>query len=282
MNYRHGFHAGNFADVHKHVVLMRLLVRLSEKPTPFRVIDTHAGAGLYDLAGAEADRTGEWRAGIGRILAHAFPPEVAQLIAPYRDAIGRFNAADALTQYPGSPLLCRAMLRENDRLIACELQPDAAVALNTNLRSGRRAKAIAIDGWTALTAYVPPPERRGLVLIDPPYEQPDEFARLAEAIVRAHRKWPTGIYLAWYPIKDRTGPNQLAERLAAAGLPKILRSELAPGFSADAGRLAASGLILINPPWRIDEELGLLLPPLAAAMGQKEHAGARLDWIESA
>jgi 23S rRNA (adenine2030-N6)-methyltransferase len=285
MNYRHGFHAGNFADVHKHVVLTLILRRLCEKPTPFRVIDTHAGAGLYDLAAGDAARTGEWRAGIGRIFAHRFGAEADALLAPYRDAVARLNPKSAtLTRYPGSPLLCRALLRSDDRLIACELEPKAADALAANLGRGRRAKAIAIDGWTALMAYVPPPERRGLVLVDPPYERPDEFARLAEAIVRAHRKWPTGIYLAWYPVKDGAGPDQLARRLAAAGVPKLLRSELSPGAPEEPGRLAASGLIVVNPPWSLEHDLGILLPAVAAVLGREGdgEAAARLDWIAGA
>lgn len=285
MNYRHDFHAGNFADVHKHVVLTLILRRLCEKPTPFRVIDTHAGAGLYDLVEGDAARTGEWRAGIGRMFAYPFDAHADALLAPYREAVARANPKrGGLARYPGSPLLCRDLLRASDRLIACELEPKAAEALAANLGRSRRAKAIAIDGWTALAAYVPPPERRGLVLVDPPYERPDEFPRLAEALVRAHRKWPTGIFLAWYPIKDRSGPDQLATRLANAKIPKVLRSELFPGAPGEPGKLVASGLIIINAPWRLDRDLAVALPPLAAALsGDGSHAegapAARLDWI---
>jgi 23S rRNA (adenine2030-N6)-methyltransferase len=278
MNYRHSFHAGNFADVHKHVVLTLIIERLREKATPFRIIDTHAGAGLYELSD-KADRTGEWRAGIGRVLTHRFPDDAARLLDRYRELIARFNPAHALTHYPGSPLLCRAMLRESDRLIACELEPTAAAELTVALGRGRRAKAIAIDGWMALPAYIPPPERRGLVLIDPPYEQPDEFDRIANTIVGAYRKWPTGLYLAWYPIKHRAGPDQLAERLAAAGLRKVLRSELSPGSGGEPGRLGASGLVIVNPPWRIEQDLAVVLPALAAALGRGRDAADRLDWI---
>ncbi|HET9902910.1 MAG TPA: 23S rRNA (adenine(2030)-N(6))-methyltransferase RlmJ [Xanthobacteraceae bacterium] len=278
MNYRHGFHAGNFADVHKHVTLSRILVHLGGKPAPFRVLDTHAGAGLYDLCSEEAGRTGEWRLGIGRLSAHAFAAEVAALLAPYLQAVAKVNPAQALGRYPGSPLVCRALMRPSDRLVACELHPAEAAELVKRLGRGRHAKAIAIDGWTALNAYVPPPERRGLVLIDPPYEESDEFERLAAALIRVRRKWPTGIYLAWYPIKDRAGPDGLAEKLSAAQIPKILRSELSVGRSRE-GRLEASGLLVVNPPWRLEAELSLLVPALVAAMQQGDGACARLDWL---
>ena len=170
MNYRHAFHAGNFADVVKHAVLVRMLVHLRQKPAAFRVIDTHAGAGLYDLGGAEALRSGEWRDGIGRLLAAPIGEQARALLAPYLDALASFNSAGRLASYPGSPALVRAFLRPQDRLIACELEPNAAAALARHLSGDRRSKAVAIDGWTALNAYVPPMERRGLVLIDPPFE----------------------------------------------------------------------------------------------------------------
>jgi 23S rRNA (adenine2030-N6)-methyltransferase len=278
MNYRHAFHAGNFADVVKHAVLTRILLHLLKKDTPFRVIDTHAGAAIYDLASEEATRGGEWKDGIGRVIEATFDPAAAALIAPYLDAVRAVNPQGRLRRYPGSPSLIGSFLRPGDRLIACEIEPKAAGALIRHLGRDRRLKAIAIDGWTALAAFVPPPERRGLVLVDPPYEQPDEFARLAEALVRAHRKWPTGIYLAWYPVKDRAGPDRLADRLAAAKLSKVLRSELSPGAPEEPGRLAASGLLVINPPWRLDRDLGIALPALAAALGG-DAAAARLDWI---
>src|SRR5581483_4532548 len=212
MNYRHAFHAGNFADVIKHAVLCRLLFYLRQKPAPFRVIDTHAGAGLYDLASRESARGGEWPYGIGRLLKAQLPAPVAELLAPYLEVINTLNEPDRLKTYPGSPALARAWLRPQDRLIACEFEPKAARALSNQLRGDPRIKTLAIDGWMALTAYVPPKERRGLVVVDPPFEDPNEFIRLAEALTTAHRKWPKGIYLLWYPIKDRSGPDTLAKR----------------------------------------------------------------------
>src|SRR5215472_795573 len=167
MNYRHAFHAGNFADVFKHATLVRILVHLRAKPAPFRVIDTHAGTGRYDLDDAKAQRTGEWRAGIARLLAAAPSQDAKALLAPYLDAVANLNPPAALTTYPGSPVLARAFLREQDRLIACELEAQAAAALARNLKGDSRCKAIAIDGWTAVNAYVPPKERRGLIVMDP-------------------------------------------------------------------------------------------------------------------
>jgi 23S rRNA (adenine2030-N6)-methyltransferase len=275
MNYQHAFHAGNFADVHKHAVLTRIVEHLKQKPAAFRVIDTHAGAGRYDLHGPEANRGGEWQGGIGKIFDAALPQPVQALLAPYLEAVKALNPA-ALRVYPGSPLLALALMRSKDRLIACELEPRAAALLKSELRD-RRAKAIAIDGWTALSAYVPPKERRGLVLVDPPFEQTDEFARLPNALAAAHRKWPTGIYLIWYPIKERDAPDALARRLKKLAMPAMLRCEItlkAP--RGDAG-LVGSGLIIVNPPFKLDAELKVLLPALARAFGAE--AAGRVDWL---
>src|SRR5581483_10896096 len=182
MNYRHAFHAGNFADVLKHASLVRILVHLRAKPAAFRVIDTHAGSGLYDLAGPEAGRSPEWRAGIHRLVTAPVGEPARGLLAPYLEVVTARNAAGVLTTYPGSPAIARAFLRQQDRLIACESEPNAAAALERYLAGDRRSKALAIDGWTALNAYVPPKERRGLVLVDPPYEEEGDFARLAPAL----------------------------------------------------------------------------------------------------
>jgi 23S rRNA (adenine2030-N6)-methyltransferase len=279
MNYRHAYHAGSFADVVKHAVLARILVHLLAKPAAFRVIDTHAGAGLYDLAGPEASRTNEWRDGIARLRDAALPPAVQALLAPYLDAVAAHNPSGQLLAYPGSPALVRSLLRPQDRLLACELEPAAAAALARTLRGDARLKAVAIDGWTALSAYVPPKERRGLVLVDPPFEAPDDFARLAVGLAAAHRKWPTGIYLLWYPIKDRSEPDALARRLQRTGIPKLLRAELtiAPPHSLD--RLHGSGLIIVNPPWTLEGELRTLLPALADVLAGETRGAARIDWL---
>jgi 23S rRNA (adenine2030-N6)-methyltransferase len=279
LNYRHAFHAGNFADVHKHVVLCRILHYLAAKPAAFRVIDTHAGSGVYDLTGSEARRSGEWHGGIERLMAASLPAPVAALLQPYLDVIGAFNAPGKLVTYPGSPAIARAALRAQDRLIACELEPHAAAALGRNLRGDARIKALALDGWTALTAYVPPKERRGVVVVDPPFEANNDFAHLAHTLAAAHRKWATGMFLLWYPIKDRAEPDLLAKRLRRLGIPKILRAEINVGSLTDPSRLNGSGLILVNPPWTLEEELRVLQPFLSHALSRDGKSGQRLDWL---
>lgn len=277
MNYQHAFHAGNFADVHKHVVLTRILVHLRRKPAAFRVIDTHAGAGRYDLSADEATRGGEWRDGILRIWQAPLAPEVCELLAPYRDAIAALNPDGELHLYPGSPVIAQSLLRRQDRLIACEREPHAAALLKAALRGDTRAKALAIDGWTALNANMPPKERRGVVLVDPPYEDAADFVKLPSAFAAAHRKWPTGIYMLWYPIKARDAADALARRLRQLAVPKVLRSELTLGRPrADAG-LLGSGLIVVNPPFTLAADLRSLFAALAPLLAPA--AGYRLDWL---
>jgi len=279
VNYRHAFHAGSFADVVKHAVLCRILHYLREKPAAFRVIDTHAGAGIYDLTGSEASRGGEWHNGIERLLAAQVPEQAGALLAPYLEVIGALNERGRLRFYPGSPAITRAWLRPQDRLIACELEPKAAAALAGHLRGDTRIKTLEIDGWTSLSGYVPPPERRGLVLVDPPFEQDSDFLRLSQGLATAHRKWATGIYALWYPIKGRSEPDALAKSLRRLGLPKILRAELTVSALSDPSRLNGCGLILVNPPWTLEGELSTLLPVLTAVLGRDDKAGFSLDWL---
>lgn len=266
MNYRHIFHAGNFADVFKHAVLARILVHLCEKPQPFRVIDTHAGTGLYDLEGTQASRTEEWRDGIGRLIERPPTGEAAALLSPYFDAIAAVNSGGGLKHYPGSPQIALSLMRQQDRLTACELEPKAAAALASHLRKDKRAKAIEIDGWQALNAYLPPPERRGLVVVDPPFEDRDEFENLAKGLELAHRKWASGLFLLWYPIKGE-GASAFMRRLRKLGIPKILRAELHVK-SSRTDVFSGSGLAVINPPWKLADELEVLLPALQAVLSQ--------------
>jgi len=278
MNYQHAFHAGNFADVHKHVVLTRILEYLRGKPAAFRVIDSHAGAGRYDLFGPEAARSGEWRDGIARVLAAAQEEErAAALIKPYLGIVAALNAGGALRLYPGSPLIAQALLRRQDRLVACEIAPAAAASLKIALRGDARVKVLALDGWIAVKANVPPKERRGLVLIDPPYEEAADFVRLSGALGEAHRKWPTGIYLLWYPIKERDGPDALARRLRRLDVPKVLRCEMTVMPPRPDAGLIGSGLIVVNPPYPLAQELRMLLPVLMRAFSP--HATQRIDWL---
>jgi 23S rRNA (adenine2030-N6)-methyltransferase len=282
MNYQHAFHAGNFADVHKHVVLTRILRHLRSKPAAFRVIDSHSGAGRYDLFGPEAARAGEWRNGIARLfpLRHSgagVADGARALLAPYLDIVASFNPGGELRFYPGSPLIVRALLRSQDRLIACELEPRAAASLKTALRGEARGKVLPLDGWMGLSANIPPKERRGLVLIDPPYEATDDFDRLSRAFAQAHRKWPTGLYLLWYPIKAREEADALARRLRRLGVAKIMRCELLIGEPRPDAGLVGSGLILVNPPYPLEGEMKVLLPILSRLCGPG--GGHRVDWL---
>ena len=264
MNYRHEFHAGNFADVFKHAVLTRILLYLCRKPAPFRVIDTHAGNGRYDLAGDSAGRTQEWRGGIGRLDPDAMGDEAKALLSPYLDLVGAAVRGEA--RYPGSPALALAMTRPFDRMVFCELHPEAFADLRSCVGRDRRAKALAVDGYVGLNANIPPAERRGLVLIDPPFEAEDEFDRLTTALLAACRKWREGMIVAWHPIKDRRGVERMVAALAGAGVSDMLRLELQVDDPSPAGRLVANGLIVINPPYVLEAEMTCLLPELARQM----------------
>jgi 23S rRNA (adenine2030-N6)-methyltransferase len=279
MNYQHEFHAGNFADVFKHAVFCRILHYLRGKPAAFRVIETHAGAGLYDLANAKAMRGGEWQGGIGKLMDAQIPPNVAGLLSPYLDVVRAVNERGELRTYPGSPALARAWLRPQDRLLACELVPAVAAALSRNLRGDTRIKTLPIDGWVALNAYVPPKERRGVVLVDPPYEAEDDFHRLTNGLEAAHRKWATGIYALWYPIKGRREVDTLAKRLRRLALPKVLRAEVLVSPLSDPTRLNGAGMIVVNPPWALESELSMLLPTLAGILGRDGKGSFRVDWL---
>jgi len=283
MNYRHAFHAGGFADVIKHIVLVRILLYLQEKPAAFRVIDSHAGAGRYDLTSDEARRSGEWLTGIARIMQARFSAEAAALVRPYLDIVRAFNPTPAtLSVYPGSPLIARALLRPQDRLTACEVEPSARKQLIGELRRDTQARVVDLDGWTALPAFVPPNERRGLVLIDPPFEQRDEFDRLATGFAAAFVKWPTGIYLLWYPAKSRRATDDLARRVAAAAASvkppgKALRLEFSVAPQGPGAALATTGLLVVNAPWTLQGELKIILPELEKPLGQGGAGRFRLE-----
>jgi 23S rRNA (adenine2030-N6)-methyltransferase len=280
MNYRHGFHAGNFADVLKHAVLARMLVHLRAKEKPFRVIDTHAGRGAYDLGSEEARRTGEWRDGIGRLIrlpetvtAGKLDRTLGEFLAPYLEAVAAWRAEHGELAYPGSPAIVRHFLRRDDRLIAIEAQERIFAKLEKLFPAGSRAKALRLDGYTGWGAFVPPKERRGLVIVDPPYEAQDEFEQVVAGLAAAMRKWPTGMTLIWYPLKDQTLADRFAMHIAELALPELWRVELDTGTRkiGEAG-LDACGLILVNPPWTLPEELRRVLPALAARLGRGPQA----------
>ncbi|TBW34714.1 23S rRNA (adenine(2030)-N(6))-methyltransferase RlmJ [Siculibacillus lacustris] len=287
MNYRHAFHAGNFADVVKHAILARILVHLAAKPAPFRVIDTHAGIGLYDLAGSEARRTGEWRGGIGRLLAAPLPDAAAALLEPYLAAVAttagvttpsRLDPAHLAT-YPGSPLIVRAGLRRVDRATAVELHPADAATLAALFAGDARLKVVELDGWLALKSFLPPKERRGLVLIDPPFENVDEFDRVVRGLIEATQRFANGIYMVWHPIKGAADLRRHHQDLVDTGLRRILTVEFAVDRPDAEGPLVACGLTIVNPPWTLPEELDVLLPALIdrLAIGPDAFAGWR--WL---
>lgn len=278
MNYRHIFHAGNFADVFKHALLARILVYLNRKDAPYRVIDTHAGEGAYDLSREEVDRTGEWRDGIGRLAlrpGEGLGDDALSLLAPYLDIVGACDAEGRPNLYPGSPAIAQRLARKSDRLVFCEKHPEAFAALKARFARDRRVKALDLDGWTALGAFVPPPERRGLVLVDPPYEARDEFARLARAFAAAHAKWSTGVYALWHPVKDARDAADLWRAVRASGAKSALRLELSVAPMSDAG-LSRTGLVVVNPPFTLEAEARILLPALARLLERVPGAGAHL------
>ncbi|MEO8650984.1 MAG: 23S rRNA (adenine(2030)-N(6))-methyltransferase RlmJ [Hyphomicrobiaceae bacterium] len=287
MNYRHAYHAGNFADVLKHAVLSLVLVHLKQKEAPFRVIDTHAGIGMYDLAGEEAGKTGEWRGGIGRLLgpeAAPLPALAAGLMKPYLDAVGALNPDGAPRSYPGSPCLALALMRGDDRLMANELHPEDAATLRRTLARDRRAKVLELDGWLALKAQLPPKERRGVVLVDPPFEEPGELERIATGLDNARRRFSGGVYLLWYPIKDPRPVARFHQDLTKIAPPAALAIELLIRAPVDVDRLNGCGLIVLNPPFTLEEDLGVLLPVLAerlsdgvGATGRIVRLGSRAD-----
>ena len=286
MNYRHAFHAGNFADVIKHIALTRILLYLQQKPAAFRVIDTHAGSGLYDLEGSEAQRGGEWLTGIARILQARFSPTALPLMKPYLDTVRAFNPNNMLKTYPGSPLIARTLLRPQDRLTACELEPTARKALIEALRRDTQARVVDLDGWTALPAFVPPNERRGLVLIDPAFEAKDEFERLADGFAATFKKWPTGSYLLWYPAKSRRAADVLARAVAQVASSvepagKCLRLEFSVAPQRADSALASCGLLIINPPWTLQNELKIILPELEKPLGQGGAGRFKLETVKA-
>jgi 23S rRNA (adenine2030-N6)-methyltransferase len=284
MNYRHAYHAGNFADVLKHAVLALVIEHLKLKPSPFRVIDTHAGAGVYDLAGGEAAKTGEWRDGIGRLAgpgAEHLPGEVAVILEPYLQAIAACNPRGEIRSYPGSPRLALALMRPGDRLLANELQPDDAQDLACALAGDARASVLRLDGWLALKSQLPPKERRGAILIDPPFEETDELDRILRGLRDAHRRFATGTYLIWYPIKSRKPVAAFHRALKDAAYSKVLAGELLVRSMRNSDTLNGCGLIVINPPHTLHGKLETLLPFLAERLARDDETGSELHWIDA-
>jgi len=278
MNYRHAFHAGNFADVLKHAVLAQCLAALNRKEQAWRIIDTHAGPGLYDLASDQAQRTQEAETGIAKLTASG-SPELEALLSPYRLILAEARSRYGETIYPGSPAIARLMMREQDRAIFCEKHPDEALALERYARHDPRVKVLTLDGWTGLKANIPPKERRGLIVIDPPFEATDEMEKLPALLSGAWRKWPTGQVFLWYPIKDLARVETFYAGMKATDMRKVLRIELAIENPANTTQMVATGLLLVNPPWPLEDIVRAGLPPLLKLLQRKEDGFWRCDWL---
>ncbi len=281
MNYRHAFHAGNFADVLKHTVLVALLRALTRKEAPLAYIETHAGAGRYDLAGAEAAKTREHEAGIDRVLqAPRLPPAVGDYVGIV--AAGRADGRSP-GEYPGSPLIAARLLRPQDRLLLCEVDDTACAALRLAFAGDPRAALHRRDGYAALAALLPPRERRGLVLIDPPFEAQDaEFRAIEAALAAAFRRFPQGMYAVWYPIKLRRHVTPFHRWLRGCGMPEVLLAELLLRPADSARTLNGCGMAIINPPWQLDRTLAAALAALPGLLGAAGSGGHRLAWLVGA
>lgn len=273
MNYRHAYHVGNIGDVLKHTVLARLIVYFQRKDKPFRVLDTHAGIGLYDLSSSETQKTGEWRLGIDKVLKAVAPEPVAALLAPWLDVVRALNPDGELGLYPGSPVLARQLLRKTDRLSLTELHPQDFETLSNRFAGDHQVKTIHLDGWLAMGSFLPPKEKRGLVLVDPAFEVTDEFERMTDAVTTAHRKWPGGTYALWYPLKDARAIRRMHETFAETGLRDVLTLQLTAGRSGPDTRMLGSGMTLINPPFTLADEMRLILPWLADVVHQGPGSG---------
>jgi 23S rRNA (adenine2030-N6)-methyltransferase len=263
MNYRHAFHAGNFADCVKHAVLVWLLKALTRKPAPLFVLDTHAGVGCYDLGDGPAARTGEWRKGIARLLDDPPPP-----LTDYVGLVG------SLGRYPGSPMLTRALLRPDDRMACCELHPEDAAALRRQFAHDRQVAVHHRDAWEALGALLPPQQRRGLILIDPPFEDPQEFTELSAGLAAGYLRFGAGVFAAWYPIKHRAPSRRFLADLQEGGIRDIVAAELCLREPVDPARLNGCAMLVINPPYRFEQEVQPILSALLDRLGSRESGEA--------
>jgi 23S rRNA (adenine2030-N6)-methyltransferase len=275
LNYRHAFHAGNFADVHKHVVLLALVDRLTRKPKPLLYLDTHAGRGWYDLQSPDAIRGGEWRSGVAR-LAGAAP--AADDLRRYAHAVGPFDES-ASCRYPGSPILASQHLRDVDRIVVVEQQITEAQALEQALRGRRGVSVVCGDGYAALKACLPPRENRGLVLIDPPYESDKEFSQIEKALHFGLRRWPTGVFVVWHPITAGQQSQRLHAALRSSALRKLLLLELTVRPADSPLGLNGSGIVIANPPWRFDEEMRPALGELHQLLDPERKGGSKVEWL---
>lgn len=276
MNYRHAFHAGNFADVLKHAVLARILDYLARKDAGYRVIDSHAGIGLYDLAADEALRTGEWQGGVGRIRTARLSPALADWLGPWLASLRSVNGGDDLLLYPGSPAVATALGRLQDRYHFNELHPQDAATLAALYAGDRRVRLSSEDGYITVRAQLPPHERRGIVVIDPPFEEAGEFDRLTRAVQDAYKRFATGCLLIWYPIKDVAAVDAFLKEAATVGYPRLIAIEQWIREPGGDGPLSGAGVLIANPPYTLVDETEAILPELTRLLAEDSGAGGRV------
>lgn len=279
--YRHLFHAGNFADVFKHAVLTRLFLHLNKKDKPYFYLDTHAGIGSYDLAHDWARKNAEFQAGIARIFGARQAPEEMK---DYLKLVHALNPDGKLRYYPGSPWIARALLRPGDRLVFNELNKEDCTQLQSRFEGDRQVHVHALDGYQALKAFLPPPERRGLVLIDSAFDRAQEYKRLAEAVIGAHQRWSSGMFALWYPLMDWRDVESFEQRFVHGGIRKILKLSLSVLPENWTGGLRGSALLVINPPWGLDDEARRILPWLWTQLatdrqGGKGEGSSEVEWL---
>lgn len=275
LSYRHSFHAGNHADVLKHIVQSLILNALQQKETPFVYHDTHSGVGRYDLTHEWSEKTGEYKQGIGRLWLQTDTPAA---IDSYLDAVKALNQGEELRYYPGSPRIARAHLRAQDRMVLSELHPSDYPLLEQEFSRDRQVAIYKQDGFARLKASLPPKERRGLVLIDPPYELAKEYRDVVQAIAQSHKRWSTGIYAIWYPVVNRCDIEDMLEGLANLGIRKILQIELGVAPDTNQRGMTASGMIVINPPWKLESEMQTILPFLKQAIAPAT-GHFKVEWV---
>ncbi|WP_028115609.1 23S rRNA (adenine(2030)-N(6))-methyltransferase RlmJ [Ferrimonas senticii] len=275
LSYRHSYHAGNHADVLKHTVQALIIEALKAKDKPFVYHDSHSGAGRYDLQSDHAEKTGEFVDGIGRLWGEDCP----QALHPYLKAVKALNPNGNLRYYPGSPKLAALLLREQDRMVMTELHPTDFPLLKQEFARDRRAKIYKEDGYAQIKAAMPPQERRGVVLIDPPYELKTEYADMVKGVEQGHKRWATGTYAIWYPVVLRDNIDFVERRLKASGIRNILKIEMNVMADTYERGMTGSGMIVINPPWKLEQQMNELLPWLTEKMAQTDQANFVVEWI---
>ena len=276
LSYRHSFHAGSHADVLKHTVQSLIIESLKEKEKPFLYLDTHAGAGRYQLASEHAERTGEYLEGIARIWQQDDLPEE---LTPYITVLKHFNRSGTLRYYPGSPLIARQLLREQDTLQLTELHPSDYPLLRSEFQKDERATVARGDGYQQLKSKLPPPSRRGLILIDPPYEMKTDYQAVVQGISEGYKRFATGTYAVWYPVVMRAQIKRMLKELEATGIRRILQIELAVRPDSDQRGMTASGMIVVNPPWKLEQQMQNVLPWLHSKLVPAGTGHTLVNWV---